>query len=230
VHKQFLKDASYFDDASLKSVADAQIQDQDVTHDDCSFQDNSIDDQQVNTTSPQVNTGSRELSTAIPEINTANPEGLMGPIPTTEDTQEEDQGIDLLLNKKDDNLLSELGFLSAIYEGKTHHDLLHHLLLPDDPIIFAIYQDNELFVKEFEKLRKAKFSMSSMGELTFFLGCKSKQKEDRHLYSCQDEIKSMEMLKKFQLHRCKSAITPHRFGKAALLKMQMLIDVDEHAL
>ncbi|GJU04063.1 putative ribonuclease H-like domain-containing protein [Tanacetum coccineum] len=89
------KDASYFDDASLKSVADAQIHDQDVTHDDCSFQDNGIDDQQVNTASPQVNTGSRELSTAIPEINTANPEGLMGPIPTTEDTQEEDQGIDL---------------------------------------------------------------------------------------------------------------------------------------
>ncbi|GJZ95970.1 putative ribonuclease H-like domain-containing protein, partial [Tanacetum coccineum] len=34
------KDASYFDDASLKSVADTQIQDQDRTHDDCSFQDN----------------------------------------------------------------------------------------------------------------------------------------------------------------------------------------------
>ncbi|GJR91768.1 putative ribonuclease H-like domain-containing protein [Tanacetum coccineum] len=33
------KDASYFDDASLKSVDDAQIQDQDGTHDDCSFQD-----------------------------------------------------------------------------------------------------------------------------------------------------------------------------------------------
>ncbi|GJR34337.1 putative ribonuclease H-like domain-containing protein [Tanacetum coccineum] len=89
------KDASYFDDASLKSVADAQIQDQDGTHDDCSFQDNGIDDQQVNTASPQVNTGSREVSTAVPEVNTATSEGLMGPIPTTEDTQEEDQGIDL---------------------------------------------------------------------------------------------------------------------------------------
>ncbi|GKC20047.1 hypothetical protein Tco_1022197 [Tanacetum coccineum] len=76
-------------------VADAQIQDQDGTHDDCSFQENGIDDQQVNTASPQVNTGSRELSTAVPEINTATPEELMGPIPTTEDTQEEDQGIDL---------------------------------------------------------------------------------------------------------------------------------------
>ncbi|GJS38199.1 retrovirus-related pol polyprotein from transposon TNT 1-94 [Tanacetum coccineum] len=42
-----------------------------------------------------VNTGSREVSNAIPEVNTATPEGLMGPIPTTEETQEEGQGIDL---------------------------------------------------------------------------------------------------------------------------------------
>ncbi|GKG23742.1 hypothetical protein Tco_0391778, partial [Tanacetum coccineum] len=42
-----------------------------------------------------VNTGSGTLSTATPEVNTTTSEGLMGPIPTTEDTQEEDQGIDL---------------------------------------------------------------------------------------------------------------------------------------
>ncbi|GJZ95778.1 ribonuclease H-like domain-containing protein [Tanacetum coccineum] len=59
--------ASYFDDVSLKSVADAQIQDQDGTHDDCSLQDNGTADQQVNTASPEVNTGSREVSTAVPE-------------------------------------------------------------------------------------------------------------------------------------------------------------------
>ncbi|GJT39861.1 ribonuclease H-like domain-containing protein [Tanacetum coccineum] len=61
------KDASYFDDASLKSVDDAQIQDQDGTHDDCSLHNNGIADQQVNTASPKVNTGSREVSTAVPE-------------------------------------------------------------------------------------------------------------------------------------------------------------------
>ncbi|GJY89622.1 ribonuclease H-like domain-containing protein [Tanacetum coccineum] len=55
-------------DASLKSVDDAQLQDQDGTYDDCSFQDDGIDDHQVNTASPQVNTGSRELSTAAPEL------------------------------------------------------------------------------------------------------------------------------------------------------------------
>ncbi|GJU18849.1 hypothetical protein Tco_1146815 [Tanacetum coccineum] len=79
-------DASYFEDSSLKSVADAQIQDQDVPHDDCSFQDDGFDEHQVNTASPQVNTGSGALSTATPEVNTATSEGLMGPFPTTEDT------------------------------------------------------------------------------------------------------------------------------------------------
>ncbi|GJW75222.1 putative ribonuclease H-like domain-containing protein [Tanacetum coccineum] len=150
------KDASYFEDTSLKSVADAQIQDQDVAHDDCSFQDDGFDENQVNTASPQVNTGSGEISTATPEVNTATSEGLMGPIPTTEDTQEEDQGIDLgnlspsyavsstphtrihkdhpidhvigdvqssVQTRRMTTSYSELGFLSAIYEGKTHQDL-----------------------------------------------------------------------------------------------------------
>ncbi|GJU26211.1 putative ribonuclease H-like domain-containing protein [Tanacetum coccineum] len=150
------KDASYFEDTSLKSVADAQIQDQDVAHDDCSFQDDGFDENQVNTASPQVNTGSGDISTATPEVNTATSEGLMGPIPTTEDTQEEDQGIDLgnlspsyavsstphtrihkdhpidhvigdvqssVQTRRMTTSYSELGFLSAIYEGKTHQDL-----------------------------------------------------------------------------------------------------------
>ncbi|GKF51857.1 hypothetical protein Tco_0148324 [Tanacetum coccineum] len=109
------KDASYFDDASLKSVYDAQIHDQDGTHDDCSIQDNGIDDQQVNTASPEVNTGSREVSTATPE-------DLMGPIPTTEDTQVEDQGI-------------ELGNLSPSYAvSSTPHTRIHK----DHPIDHVI--------------------------------------------------------------------------------------------
>ncbi|GJY72167.1 ribonuclease H-like domain-containing protein [Tanacetum coccineum] len=80
-----------------KSLLDStRIQDQDVTHDDCSFQDDGFDEHQVNTARVKpVNTGSGDISTATPEVNTATSEGLMGPIPTTEDTQEEDQGIDL---------------------------------------------------------------------------------------------------------------------------------------
>ncbi|GJR03703.1 putative ribonuclease H-like domain-containing protein [Tanacetum coccineum] len=72
------KDASYFDDASLKSVADAQIQDQDGTHDDCNLQNNGTADQQVNTASPEL-----------------LPDDLMDHFPTSEDTQVEDQEIEL---------------------------------------------------------------------------------------------------------------------------------------
>ncbi|GJV97198.1 putative ribonuclease H-like domain-containing protein, partial [Tanacetum coccineum] len=73
------KDASYFEDDSLKSVNDAQLQDQDGIHDECTFQDDGIDDHQVNTASPQVCTGSGEISTAD-YVNTCYFCGLMGAI------------------------------------------------------------------------------------------------------------------------------------------------------
>ncbi|GKB78471.1 putative ribonuclease H-like domain-containing protein, partial [Tanacetum coccineum] len=209
------KDASYFEDVLLQSVDDAQLQDQDGTHDDCSFQD----DAQLHFRSsfycllyklgkfdgksdegffvgyslsskafrihkevlspayplnkikivfscqfgrmllsnlPQVNTGSRDISTVAPEFNTATSEGLMGPIPTTEDTQLGDQELELgnislsyevsstpytrvhkdypidhvigdvgssVQTRRMTTSYSELGFVGAIYEGKTHQDL-----------------------------------------------------------------------------------------------------------
>ncbi|GJS16625.1 hypothetical protein Tco_0411097 [Tanacetum coccineum] len=94
----------------------------DGTHDDCSFQDDGIDDHQVNTASPQVNTGSRVISTAAPEVNTATSEGVMEQIPTTEDIQVEDQDI-------------ELGNISPSYEvSSTPHTRLHK----DHPIDHVI--------------------------------------------------------------------------------------------
>ncbi|GJQ94433.1 putative ribonuclease H-like domain-containing protein [Tanacetum coccineum] len=137
------KDASYFEDITPQSVDDVLLQGQDGNHDDSSFQDD-------------VNTGSRELSTADYAVNSATSEGLMGPIPTTEDSQQEDQGIELgnlspsyavsttphtrihkdhpidhvigdvqssVQTRRMTTSYSELGFLSAIYEGKTHQDL-----------------------------------------------------------------------------------------------------------
>ncbi|GJT40836.1 putative ribonuclease H-like domain-containing protein [Tanacetum coccineum] len=85
------KDASYFGDSSPNIVDDATEE----SHDGSNLQNNGTADQQVNTASPEVNTGSREVSTAVPEVNTATPEDLMGPIPTSEDTQVEDQEIEL---------------------------------------------------------------------------------------------------------------------------------------
>ncbi|GJZ47252.1 ribonuclease H-like domain-containing protein, partial [Tanacetum coccineum] len=63
-------------------------------------------DQQVNTASPEVNTGSRDVSTATPEVNTATPEDLSS-----------------VKKRRLTSSYSKLGFLSAIYEGKTHKDL-----------------------------------------------------------------------------------------------------------
>ncbi|GJW39105.1 putative ribonuclease H-like domain-containing protein [Tanacetum coccineum] len=123
------EDASYFDDASPRSVADP---------------------------SSKVNDCSRKVSTAIPEVNTATPEDLVGPSSTSEDTQVGDQEIELgnispsyavpttphtrvhkdhpidhvigdvqssVQTRRMTTSYSELGFLGAIYEGKTHQDL-----------------------------------------------------------------------------------------------------------
>ncbi|GJS73152.1 putative ribonuclease H-like domain-containing protein [Tanacetum coccineum] len=160
------KDASYFGDAAPRSVADAQIQDKDglhdendateKSHDDSSLKDNGTAVQQVNTARPEINTGSREVSTAVPEVNTATPEDLVGPSHASEDTQVEDQEIELgnipqsyavpttphtrihkdhpiehvigdvqssVQTRRMTTSYSEQGFLSAIYEGKTHQDL-----------------------------------------------------------------------------------------------------------
>ncbi|GKD38370.1 putative ribonuclease H-like domain-containing protein, partial [Tanacetum coccineum] len=59
------------------------------------LKDNGSVVQQVNTARPEINTGSREVSIAVPEVNTANPEDLVGPSHASEDTQVEDQEIEL---------------------------------------------------------------------------------------------------------------------------------------
>ncbi|GKF38334.1 putative ribonuclease H-like domain-containing protein [Tanacetum coccineum] len=99
------KDASYFGNDAPRSVADTQIQDKDglqdkndateKSHDDSSLKDNGTAVQQVNTARPEINTGSREVSTAVTEVNTAAPEDLVGPSHASEDTQVENQEIEL---------------------------------------------------------------------------------------------------------------------------------------
>ncbi|GJR50117.1 putative ribonuclease H-like domain-containing protein [Tanacetum coccineum] len=72
---------------------------------------------------------------------------------------------------------------------------------------------------------KAWFQMSSMGELTFFLGLQVKQKEDG-IFISQDKYVA-EILKKFDFMSVKNAFTPiethkpHGFG----LRKQLVVDV-----
>nr|GEW94343.1 putative ribonuclease H-like domain-containing protein [Tanacetum cinerariifolium] len=75
----------------------------------------------------------------------------------------------------------------------------------------------------FEKLMKDKFQMSSMGELTFFLGLQVKQKDDG-IFISQDKHVA-EILRKFGFTDVKSASTPIE-TKKPLLKDPDCEDVD----
>ncbi|GJV59851.1 putative ribonuclease H-like domain-containing protein [Tanacetum coccineum] len=78
---------------------------------------------------------------------------------------------------------------------------------------------------EFEKLMHKKFQMSSMGELTFFLGLQMMQKEDR-IFISQDKYVD-EILKKFGFSTVRIASTPMETSKP-LLKEAEAEDVDVH--
>ncbi|GJY51470.1 putative ribonuclease H-like domain-containing protein [Tanacetum coccineum] len=73
-----------------------------------------------------------------------------------------------------------------------------------DDIIFG--STKKSFCIEFEKMMHKKFQMSSMGELTFFLGLQVKQKEDG-IFISQDKY-ATEILKKFGYTDVKTASTP----------------------
>ncbi|GJY31701.1 putative ribonuclease H-like domain-containing protein [Tanacetum coccineum] len=92
-----------------------------------------------------------------------------------------------------------------------------------DDIIFG--STNKELCTRFEKLMKDKFQMSSMGELTFFLGLQVQQKEDG-IFISQDKYVD-EILKKFNYTDVKSASTPVDLEKP-LVKDGDANDVDVH--
>ncbi|GJS34846.1 putative ribonuclease H-like domain-containing protein [Tanacetum coccineum] len=92
-----------------------------------------------------------------------------------------------------------------------------------DDIIFGF--TNKEQCNAFEKLMKDKFQMSSIGELTFFLGLQVTQKEDG-IFISQDKYVA-EILKKFNYTDVKSASTPVDLEKP-LVKDGDANDVDVH--
>nr|GEW56166.1 hypothetical protein [Tanacetum cinerariifolium] len=92
-----------------------------------------------------------------------------------------------------------------------------------DDIIFG--STNKKLCKAFEKLMMDKFQMSSMGELTFFLGLQVKQK-DNGIFISQDKYVA-KILRKFGLIDGKSASTSID-TKKPLLKDPNSEDVDVH--
>ncbi|GJU22097.1 uncharacterized mitochondrial protein-like protein [Tanacetum coccineum] len=73
---------------------------------------------------------------------------------------------------------------------------------------------NEVFCVEFEQMMHKKFQMSSMGELTFFLGLQVRQKDDG-IFISQDKYVA-DTLKKFDFVTVKTTSTPIETNKALL--------------
>ncbi|GJX14203.1 putative ribonuclease H-like domain-containing protein, partial [Tanacetum coccineum] len=99
-------------------------------------------------------------------------------------------------------------------------------------LLVQVYVDDIIFrstkkelCTEFEKLMHKKFQMSSMGELTFFLGLQVTQKDDG-IFISQDKYVD-EILKKFGFSTVKIASTPMETSKP-LLKDENAEDVDVH--
>ncbi|GJX47414.1 putative ribonuclease H-like domain-containing protein [Tanacetum coccineum] len=101
-----------------------------------------------------------------------------------------------------------------------------------DILLVQVYVDDIIFgstkkslCTEFEKMMHKKFQMSSMGELTFFLGLQVKQKEDE-IFISQDKYVT-EILKKIGFSDVKTASTPVKTHKP-LLKDADGEEVDVH--
>ncbi|GJQ91695.1 putative ribonuclease H-like domain-containing protein [Tanacetum coccineum] len=101
-----------------------------------------------------------------------------------------------------------------------------------DILLVQVYVDDIIFgstkkslCTEFESLMHKKFQMSSMGELTFFLGLQVMQRDDG-IFISQDKYVA-DIFKKFDFSSVKTASTPIETNKA-LLKDEEAEDVDVH--
>nr|GEY99200.1 uncharacterized mitochondrial protein AtMg00810-like [Tanacetum cinerariifolium] len=108
----------------------------------------------------------------------------------------------------------------TLFIKKQKRDILLVQIYVDDIIFGATNKD---LCKSFEKLMKDKFQMSSMGELTFFLGIQVKQKKDG-IFISQDKYVA-KILRKFGLTEGKSVSIPIDTEKS-LLKDPNGEDVD----
>nr|GEU74214.1 putative ribonuclease H-like domain-containing protein [Tanacetum cinerariifolium] len=127
--------------------------------------------------------------------------------------------------------LSTYLFDNRFYSGKIDKTLFirRH---KDDILLVQVYVYDIIFgstkkelCNAFEKMMHKKFQISSMGELTFFLGLLMKQKQDE-IFISQDKYVA-EILKKYGFSEVKNASTPMKTQKP-LLKDEDGEKVDVH--
>ncbi|GJT99441.1 putative ribonuclease H-like domain-containing protein [Tanacetum coccineum] len=117
----------------------------------------------------------------------------------------------------------EVGQIDKTFFIKRHKDDIMLEQVYVDDIIFG--STKKQMSNEFETLMHDKFQMSSMGELSFFLGLRVKHKSDG-IFISQDKYVA-EILKKFDFASIKTASTPMETNKA-LVKDEEAKDVDVH--
>ncbi|GKA96205.1 putative ribonuclease H-like domain-containing protein [Tanacetum coccineum] len=110
----------------------------------------------------------------------------------------------------------------TLFIKKDKHDIILVQVYVDD-IIFG--STKKSWCDEFEALMKSRFQMSSMGELTFFLGLTVTYRTDG-IFISQDKYVA-EILKKFDFANVKTASTPIETHKP-LVKDEEASDVDVH--
>ncbi|GJR57068.1 putative ribonuclease H-like domain-containing protein [Tanacetum coccineum] len=106
----------------------------------------------------------------------------------------------------------------TLFIKKDKHDILLVQVYVDD-IIFG--STKKSWCTEFEGMMHKRFQMSSMGELTFFLGLQVKQKEDG-IFISQDKYVA-DILKKFDFSTVKSASTPMETNKSLLKDSDLMM-------
>ncbi|GJV82303.1 uncharacterized mitochondrial protein-like protein [Tanacetum coccineum] len=228
------KDASYFDSPSKdvgngepKSAADDQKQVEDGPHNESDEKVNTASSYELDSPKDMFKLGaSHTLETTHEELLQFKlqqvwklvdlPNG-MGPL---------EQKWFMLLNQgfKDPAFQTKFSrcMVKALYGLLKDQELYETLVYVDD-IIFG--STNKEPCTAFEKLMKDKFQMSSIGELTLFIGLQVQQKEDG-IFISQDKYVA-EILKKFNYTDVKSASTPVDLEKP-LVKDGDADDVDVH--
>ncbi|GJV97844.1 putative ribonuclease H-like domain-containing protein, partial [Tanacetum coccineum] len=133
-----------------------------------------------------------------------------------------------------DNLLvqQKQGYANSTNRVSTVNKTLFIKKDKGDILLVQVYVDDIIFGStkkslcvEFEQMMHKRFQMSSIGELTFFLGLQVKQKDDG-IFISQDKYVA-DILKKFDFATVKTTSTPIETNKA-LLKDEEAEDVDVH--
>ncbi|GJT70505.1 uncharacterized mitochondrial protein-like protein [Tanacetum coccineum] len=126
-------------------------------------------------------------------------------------------------NKKDERGIVIRNKARLVTQGYTQEERIDYDEVYVDVIIFG--STKKSLYDEFEQMMHKKFQMSSMGELTFFLGLQVQQKKDG-IFISQDKY-VVDILKKFNFITVKTTCTPMEPNKA-LVKDEEADSIDVH--